>query len=114
MPEITLSQSASPPNVGRRVVLVVFWTIVLVLGIGVAVLVTVPNLSDLVQGASQATVAAKSGAVAAAVAMFLLGLWGITSSHRAMKHTVGLLAEVDRARKETLQLESSRFSQYPK
>jgi hydrogenase-4 membrane subunit HyfE len=97
-----------------RVLLIVFWTVVLVLGIGIAALVSIPNLADLVQGASNATVAAKSAAVAAAVAMFILGLWGITSSHRAMKHTVGLLAEVDRARKETIQLESSRFSQYPK
>ena len=91
-----------------------FWTVILVLGIGVAALVTIPNLGGLVQGASQATIEAKSLAVAAAVAMFLLGLWGITSSHRTMKHTVGLLAEVDRARKETIQLESSRYSQYPK
>jgi hydrogenase-4 membrane subunit HyfE len=97
-----------------RVLLIVFWTVVLVLGIGIAALVSIPNLADLVQGASNATVAAKSAAVAAAVAMFILGLWGITSSHRAMTHTVGLLAEVDRARKETIQLESSRFSQYPK
>jgi len=97
-----------------RVLLIVFWTVILVLGIGLAALVSIPNLGDLVQGASQATIAAKSGAVAAAVAMFLLGLWGITSSHRAMKNSVGILAEVDRARKETIQLESSRFSQYPK
>ncbi len=97
-----------------RVLLIVFWTVILVLGVGLAALVSIPNLGDLVQGASSATIAAKSGAVAAAVAMFILGLWGITSSHRAMKHTVGLLAEVDRARKETIQLESSRFSQYPK
>ena len=94
--------------------LIVFWTIVLVLGIGTAALVTIPNLSDLVAGASAATIEAKSLAVAAAVAMFLLGLWGITSSHRAMKHTVGLLTEVDRARKETIQLEASRLGQYPK
>jgi uncharacterized protein YacL len=112
--EIALSSASSPPRVGVRVVLIVLWTVVLVLGIGVAVLESVPNLSDLVQGASQATVAAKSGAVAAAVAMILIGLWGITAVNRAMKHTLGLLAEVDRARKETIQLESSRLSRYSK
>jgi len=106
--------ASSTPRVGTRVFFTVFWTIILLLGVGVAALVTIPNLSDLVRGASAATIEAKSIAVAAAVAMFLLGLWGITSSHRAMKHTVGILSEVDRARKETIQLESSRFSQYPK
>ncbi len=109
-----MPSSNSAPRIGMRVLLIVFWTVILVLGIGIAALVSIPNLADLVQGASNATVAAKSAAVAAAVAMFILGLWGITSSHRAMKHTVGLLAEVDRARKETIQLENSRFSQYQK
>jgi hydrogenase-4 membrane subunit HyfE len=97
-----------------RVLLIVFWTVILVLGVGLAALVSIPNLGDLVQGASQATIAAKSGAVAAAVAMFLLGLWGITSSHRAMKNSVGILAEVDRARKETIELERGRYGQHLK
>ena len=97
-----------------RVLLIVFWTVILVLGVGLAALVSIPNLGDLVQGASSATIAAKSGAVAAAVAMFILGLWGITSSHRAMKHTVGLLAEVDRARKETIELERGRYGEHLK
>ncbi|HTD80837.1 MAG TPA: hypothetical protein VK723_01675 [Thermoplasmata archaeon] len=97
-----------------RVLLIVFWTVVLVLGVGLAALVSIPNLADLVQGASSATIAAKSGAVAAAVAMFLLGLWGITASHRAMTHALELAAEVDRARKETIQLETARGTQFPK
>ena len=91
-----------------------FWTVILVLGIGVAALVTIPNLGGLVQGASQATIEAKSLAVAAAVAMFLLGLWGITASHRAMTHALEMAAEVDRARKETIQLETARGAQNPK
>ena len=106
--------STGPQRVTFRVFLIVFWTIVLVIGAGVAVVVSVPNLSDLLAGASQATLGAKSAAVAAAVALFLFGLWGITSSHRGLKHTVEILAEVDRARKETIALESSRVSQYPK
>ena len=106
--------ASSTPRTGARVFLIVFWTIILLLGVGVAALVTIPNLSDLVRGASAATIEAKSIGVAAAVAMFLLGLWGITSSHRAMKHTVGLLSEVDRARKETIQLETARITQFPK
>jgi len=78
------------------------------------VIISVPNLADLFAGASQATLGAKSAAAAAAVALFLLGLWGITSSHRAMKHTIEMLSEVDRARKETIQLETARGTQYPK
>ena len=77
-------------------------------------IISVPNLADLFAGASQATLGAKSAAAAAAVALFLLGLWGITSSHRAMKHTIEMLSEVDRARKETIQLETARGTQYPK
>jgi len=97
-----------------RVILIVFWTLLLIGGVTVAVIISVPNLADLFAGASQATLGAKSAAAAAAVALFLLGLWGITSSHRAMKHTIEMLSEVDRARKETIQLETTRFTQYPK
>ena len=91
-----------------------FWTVVLVLGVALAIVVSIPNLGTLLEGASQATLGAKSAAVAAAVAMFLLGLWGITSSHRAMTHALQMAAEVDRARKETIQLETARITQYPK
>jgi len=97
-----------------RVLLIVFWTVVLILGAALAIIVSVPNLADLLAGASQATLGAKSAAVAAAVAMFLLGLWGITASHRAMTHALEMAAEVDRARKETIQLETARGAQYPK
>jgi hypothetical protein len=97
-----------------RVILIVFWTFVLVAGVTVAVIISVPNLADLLAGASQATLGAKSAAAAAAVAMFLIGLWGITSSHRAMTHALQMAAEVDRARKETIQLETARIPQYPK
>ena len=106
--------SSGPPRVTLRVLFIAFWTVVLVLGVGVAIVVSVPNLSTLLAGASQATLEARSAAVASAVALFLLGLWGITSSHRALKHTVEMLAEVDRARKETIALESSRITQFPK
>ena len=41
--------------------------------------------------------------------MILLGLWGISGSHRNLKHSVDLIAEVDRARKETIQLETTRY-----
>ncbi len=109
-----MPHATSQPKVGGRVALIVFWTIVLVLGVAVAVLVAMSNLADFVQAASRATIEAKSLAVAVAVAMFLGGLWGITSNHRALRHTVGLLTEVDRARTETIQLESARFTQHPK
>ena len=97
-----------------RVILIVFWTFILIAGVAVAVIVSVPNLADLLAGASQATLGAKTAAAAAAVAMFLIGLWGITSSHRAMTHALQMAAEVDRARKETIQLETARITQFPK
>src|SRR2546422_10617794 len=92
---------AGPPRVTFRVLLIVFWTIVLVIGAGVAVVVSVPNLSDLLAGGSQATPGAKSAAVAAAVALFLLGPWGITSSPPGQKQTVAMCAGVARAPKKT-------------
>ena len=41
----------------------------------------------------------------------MLGLWGISANNRNLKHAVDLIAQVDRARKETIQLESTRYMQ---
>lgn len=105
---------SSQMRVGRRVALAVFWTVILVVGLALGLLVGVPSLADLVQKASVSTTEARTLAVAVAVAMVLSGLWGIGASHRNLKHSVDLIAEVDRARTETIALESTRYMQRPR
>ncbi len=97
-------------HVGRRIVLTVLWTMLLIVGITIGVLVTVPGVNAAIQQASD-NVAGKTFASAAAVALVMLGLWGIAANNRNLKHAVDLIAEVDRARKETIQLESTRYMQ---
>ena len=105
-----MSASASAQaHVGRRVVLTVLWTVVFVVGLGIAVLIAVPDLANLVQQASASTAVPKTLLVAASVALLLIGLWGISSSARNLRHAVDLISEVDRARKETIQLETTRY-----
>lgn len=96
-------------HVGRRVAMTVLWTIIFVVGLAIGLLVGLPNLANLVQQASVSTTEARTLAVALAVAMVLSGVWGIAASHRNLRHSVDLIAEVDRARTETIQLESSRY-----
>ena len=100
---------SSQAHVGRRILLTVFWTIVFVVGLGIAVLISVPDLASLIQQASISTAASRTLLVAASVALVLIGLWGVSSSHRNLRHAVDLIAEVDRARKETIQLETTRY-----
>jgi uncharacterized membrane-anchored protein len=100
---------SSQARVGRRILLTVFWTIVFVVGLGIAVLISVPDLASLIQQASISTAVSRTLLVAASVALVLIGLWGISSSHRNLRHAVNLIAEVDRARKETIQLETTRY-----
>lgn len=97
-------------HVGRRIILTVLWTMLLIVGITIGVLVTVPGVRDAIQRASE-TVAGQTFALAAAVALVMLGLWGIAANNRNLEHAVDLIAEVDRARKETIQLESTRYMQ---
>lgn len=105
-----MSASASAQaHVGRRVLLTVLWTIVFVLGLGIAVLLLVPDLANLVQQAATSTTVPKTILVGASVALLLIGLWGISSSQRNLRHAVDLISEVDRARKETIQLETTRY-----
>ncbi|OGS60270.1 MAG: hypothetical protein A3K59_10380 [Euryarchaeota archaeon RBG_19FT_COMBO_69_17] len=106
--------SASNARVGVRIALTVLWTFVLIAGLTVSVLLAAPGIASAVQGALTATLASTGVAAAVAVGMVLLGLWGIASNHRNLKHAVALIAEVDRARKETIQLESTRYMQQPK
>jgi uncharacterized protein YacL len=105
---------SSQMRVAQRVALTVVWTVILVVGLGLGLLVGVPGLADLVQQASASTTGARTAAVAVAVAMFLSGVWGIAASHRNLRHSVDLIAEVDRARTETIALESNRYAQRPK
>ena len=99
---------SSQARVGRRIVLTVFWTMLLIVGLTIGVLVLVPGIQDAIQKASGA-VAGGAFALSIAVALVMLGLWGIAANHRNMRHAVDMIAEVDRARKETIQLESTRF-----
>src|SRR3990170_2862032 len=101
-------------HVGRRVAMTVLWTIVAVVGLAIGLLVGVPDLASLVQRASVSTTEVRTLAVAVAVAMVLSGMWGIAASHRNLRHSVDLIAEVDRARTETIRLESSRYLQRTK
>ena len=82
--------------------------------LGLGLLVGLSGLADLVQRASASTTEARTLVVAVSVAMTLSGLWGIAASHRNLKHSVDLIAEVDRARTETIALESTRYAQPPK
>jgi hypothetical protein len=95
--------------VGRRILLTVLWTVVFVVGLALAVLILVPDLASLVQEASISTLESRTILVAISVALVLIGLWGISSSHRNLRHAVDLISEVDRARKETIQLETTRY-----
>jgi hypothetical protein len=97
-------------RVGRRIILTAFWTMLLIVGVTIGVLVSVPGIQDSIQRASGA-VAGGAFAPSIAVALVLLGLWGITATNRNLKHAVDLIAETDRARKETIQLESTRYMQ---
>ena len=101
---------SSQARVGRRIVSTVLWSMLLILGITIGVLVTVPGIGVAIQDAST-TVAGQTFALSAAVALVMLGLWGIAANNRNLKHAVDLIAEVDRARKETIQLESTRYMQ---
>jgi hypothetical protein len=105
---------SSQMRVAQRVAMTVLWTVIFVVGLGLGFLVGVPGLADLVQRASASTTEARTLVVAVAVAMTLSGLWGIAASHRNLRHSVDLIAEVDKARTETIALETNRFMQRPK
>ena len=102
---------SSQARVGRRVAMTVLWTVIFVVGLALSLLVGVPSLADLVQRASASTTESRTLVVAIAVAMVLSGFWGIAASHRNLKHSLDLIAEVDRARTETIALESTRYMQ---
>jgi len=105
---------SSQARVGRRVAMTVLWTVIFVVGLALSLLVGVPSLADLVQRASASTTESRTLVVAIAVAMVLSGFWGIAASHRNLKHSLDLIAEVDRARTETIALESTRYMQRSK
>ena len=100
-------------RVGKLIAFPVFWTVILVVGLALGLLVGIRSLADLVQRAS-ASSTDSTLVVAVAVAMFLSGLWGIAASHRNLKHAVDLIDEVDRARTEAMVMDSARYEQRPK
>ncbi|HYM38533.1 MAG TPA: hypothetical protein VEY12_00105 [Thermoplasmata archaeon] len=101
------SSASSQAHVGRRVTQIVVWTIVFIVGVGLGLLIVVPAIADALKTAS-ASALTSTVAYVVAVVMILLGLWGISSSHRNLRHAIDLISEVDRARKETIQLETTR------
>jgi len=102
--------ASSEAHVGKRIVLTVLWTILLIVGLTIGILALVPNVQTAIQNASGA-VAGGAFAPSIAVALVLLGLWGIAANNRNLKHAVDIISEADRARKETIQLESTRYMQ---
>src|SRR5256886_5091932 len=82
----------------------------LIVGVTIGLLVLVPGIQDSIRRASGA-VAGGAFALSVAVALIMLGLWGISANNRNLKHAVDLIAQVDHARKETIQLESTRYMQ---
>src|SRR5256885_11103974 len=99
---------SSQMRVAQRVALTVIWTVIFVVGLGLGLLVGLPGLAALVQRGSESTTEAKTLVVAVAVAMSLSGLWGVAASHPNPKNSVALISAVDRARSETIALQSTR------
>jgi len=102
------------PKVGGRVLMVVLWTTIFLVGVAIALLASVGGLADAVARFSALTVEWKTAAIAAAVAMVLCGLWGISGAYRNLSHSITLISEVDRASKETIALDNTRYMQEPK
>lgn len=102
------ASASSQAHVGRRVGLIVFWTVVFIVGVGLGLLIVFPAVSEALKNAS-ASALTSTVAYVVSVALILLGLWGISGAHRNLKHAVDLISEVDRARKETIQLETTRY-----
>lgn len=100
--------ASSQAHVGGRVALIVFWTVVFIVGVALGLLIVFPALAEAVKNASASTLTS-TVAYVVSVALILLGLWGISSNHRNLRHAVNLISEVDRARKETIQLETGRY-----
>ncbi len=106
--------SPSEVRIGMRIAMTVLWAIVMVSGVSVGVLLAVPGIGAAIQGSLTSNLAASTIGSALAVGMVLVGLWGITSSYRSLRHTLDLMAEADRARKESIQLEGTRYLEHPK
>ena len=104
-----MASSGAKARVGVHIALTVLWTVVVLAGLTVGVLLAAQGIAAAFQGALTATLASTGVAAALSVGLILLGLWGIASSAKSLRHSVELIAEVDRARKETIQLESTRF-----
>jgi hypothetical protein len=104
----------SQMRVGRRLAMAVIWTVILVVGLGLGLLVGLPQLTQLVKQGSESATELRTGLVAVAVAMVLSGLWGIAGSYRNFRHSVDLIMEVDRARSETVAYDPTRYTDRPK
>src|SRR2546425_12120598 len=97
-------------RVGRRIVLTVLWTMLLIVGVTIGLLVLVPGIQDSIQRASGA-VAGGAFALSLAGAPILLGVWGISANNRDLNHPVDLIAQVGRAPQEAIRLAGTRATQ---
>ncbi len=103
------SSASTQAHVGRRVAQIVLWSIVFVVGLALAFLIVFGSaIADALRSASNSALTS-TVAYVVSVALILLGLWGISGAHRNLRHAVDLISEVDRARKETIQLETTRY-----
>src|SRR2546422_4678425 len=99
--------ASSEAHVGKRIVLTVLWTILLIVGLTIGILALVPNVQTAIQNASGA-VAGGGFAPSLAGALGLLWVWGIAAHKRDLKHAGGIILEAERAREETSQTQSTR------
>src|SRR2546427_9500625 len=95
-------------RVGRRIVLTVLWTMLLIVGVTIGLLVLVPGIQDSIQRASGA-VAGGAFALPVAVAPLLLGLRGVSANNRTLHHAVALIRQVVLGPQGTIQLERTRY-----
>ncbi len=102
-----MASYSTQAHIGRRVLFIVLWTTVFIVGLAIGVLTSVRGLADLIAKASP-SVESQIVYVAVSVAMVLIGLWGISASHRNLRHNVDLLESIDEARRQTIQLETTR------
>src|SRR2546430_14823276 len=102
--------ASSEAHVGKRIVLTVLWTILLIVGLTIGILALVPNVQTAIQNASRA-VAGGAVAPSIAAALVLPGLWGLPANHRNLKHAGAIISRADRPRQETLPPERTRYTQ---
>src|SRR2546422_11424730 len=88
-------------RVGRRIVLTVLWTMLLIVGVTIGLLVRVPGIQDSIQRASGAVAGGAFG-LRFSVAPRLLGFWGGFAHNPNLQARVELITPLDLARQPTV------------